>query len=120
VVLSAPPPPFPLALLSLSSSSWSPVGHSPLVRRLLWNLLPLVVVVVAVSSTMLGREGLLERHKVKQSLYALQDQVAHLDDDNARLAAQIRRLRQDPDAVKRAAAEQLLLVEPGATVYRFE
>ena len=96
------------------------MGNSPLVRRLLWNLLPLVVVVVALSSTLLGPEGLLQRHKVKQRLYALQDQVAHLKDDNARLEAQIRRLRHDPDAVRRAAAEQLLLVEPGATVYRFE
>ncbi|RME26852.1 MAG: septum formation initiator family protein [Deltaproteobacteria bacterium] len=96
------------------------VGHSPLVRRLLWNLLPLVVVVVALWSTLWGREGLLARHEVKQQLYALQDQVAHLEDDNARMAARIRQLREDPDAVRRAAARQLLLVEPGTTVYRFE
>lgn len=93
---------------------------SPLVRRLLWNLLPLAVVVAAVSTTLLGEEGLLQRHSVKQQLYARQDQVAQLESENARLTADVRRLRKDRRAVSRAVAEELLMVEPGATVYRFE
>lgn len=93
---------------------------SPLVRRLLWNLVPLVAVVAAVSWTMLGKEGLLNRHAVKQQLLARQQQVERLEHENAALATQVRLLRQDRRAVQRAVAEELLLVEPGATIYRFE
>ncbi len=95
-------------------------SDSPLVRRLFWNLLPLMIVVGAVGSTLLGEEGLLKRHALKQRLYSLQDQVEHLEDDNARLAARVRRMRHDPERVKRAAAQDLLLAEPGATLYRFD
>ena len=52
--------------------------ESPLVRRLLWNLLPLALVVWAVTTTLIGHDGLLERHAVKQALYARRDQVARL------------------------------------------
>lgn len=93
---------------------------SPLVRRLLWNLLPLAVVLFAVSTTLMGDEGLLRRHTVKQQLYARQDQVARLEAENAALAAEVRHLRRDRRVLTRAVAEELLLAEPGTTVYRFE
>lgn len=94
--------------------------ESPLVRRLLWNLLPLAVVVGAVATTLIGEEGLLNRHAVKQRLYGVEDQVSQLQADNARLRARVRALQRDPDVVRRAAAEQLLVAEPGSTIYRFE
>jgi len=93
--------------------------ESPLVRRLLWNLLPLALVVWAVTTTLIGHDGLLERHAVKQALYARRDQVARLDAENDQLRSQIRALRTSPQVIRRAAAEQLLAAEPGSTIYRF-
>ena len=93
---------------------------SPLVRRLLWNLLPLALVVWAVATTLIGHEGLLNRHALKQVLYARREQVARLDADNALLRSRIRALRGSPEVIRRTAAEQLLLAEPGSTIYRFD
>lgn len=94
--------------------------ESPLVRRLLWNLVPLAVVVGAVTTTLIGEEGLLNRHELKQRLYAMQARVEDVELENARLQAQVRALQDDPRAVRREAATQLLLAPEGSTIYRFE
>lgn len=96
------------------------LADSPLVRRLLWNLVPVALVVGAVATTLIGEEGLLNRHAVKQRLYAMQDRVTALETQNARLRAEVRALHEDSLVVRRAAAEQLLVAAPGSTIYRFE
>lgn len=76
--------------------------------------------VLAVASTLMGKQGLLARHERMQRLISAEHQVADMVGDNARLRSEILRLRRDPDVVKRAAAETLLVAEPGSTIYRFE
>lgn len=92
----------------------------PFMRRLLLNILPLMAVVGAISYTLMGEEGLLNRSALKQQLFATEDRALSLQADNAQLRAQIRSLREDPDAVKRLAAERLLIAEEGSTIYRFQ
>lgn len=94
-------------------------ADSPLLRRLVWNLVPLAVVVAAVATTLMGEDGLLRRHALKQRLLAIEDQLAQVEQENEGLAAEVRRLREDPSALRRAAAEELLVAEPGSTIYRF-
>jgi cell division protein FtsB len=45
--------------------------------------------------------------------------LAELDAQNARLAREVTALQQDGATIERAATEELLLVPPGSTVYRF-
>lgn len=91
-----------------------------LLPRILWNILPLGLIVLVVGYTVFGEEGLLNRHQLKQQLYAAQAQADTLESHNASLRIRIQDLREDPDAIKRVAAERLLIAEPGSTIYRFE
>ncbi len=91
-----------------------------LFRRLLWNVLPAVMVVGAVWFALAGEEGLLRRHELKQRLMAIDTHRSQVESDNTALRRQIRGLRADVRAVEREAASQLLLARPGSTVYRFD
>ncbi len=85
----------------------------------MWNLVPLAIIVAAVGSTLTGTDGLLNRHGQKQRLHALQAQVERVEEDNARLRNRIHGLHQEPLALQREAAQQLLMAPEGATLYRF-
>ncbi|MEL6348988.1 MAG: septum formation initiator family protein [Myxococcota bacterium] len=90
-----------------------------LVLRFFLNVLPLSVVIFAVGYTLIGEEGILNRHTLKQRLISTQDQVERLETRNDILRARIRAIREDPDAVRREAADRLLLAPSGSTIYRF-
>ena len=81
--------------------------------------MPAAILLACVWGVIFGDEGLMSRHLVKQRLYYVQDRVSGLETENAKLADEIGRLRDDPVALRRAAAEQLLAAEPGSTIYRF-
>ena len=93
---------------------------TPILRRLLWNVLPAAIVVAALSAVLGGEDGLLHRHDLTQRLYRTQAQFEELDRQNRALRAEVWRLHNDPVTVERAAAEALLVAEPGSTIYRFE
>ena len=95
-------------------------GTHTVVRRLVWNVVPVLMVLAAVQMALLGDDGLLKRHQVKQRLYTTQAQVDAVKLHNEKLRANIRLLRTDPTYVKRAVAQQLLMAEEGSTIYRFE
>lgn len=105
--------------LPVNSGRPSVLTESPLVRRLMWNLVPLAIIVAAVGTTLTGADGLLNRHGQKQRLHALQAQVEQVEVRNAELRDRIHSLHQEPLALQREAAQQLLLAPPGATLYRF-
>ncbi len=93
---------------------------SSLGRRLLWSLIPASIVLAGVWGVVFGDDGLLERHALKQRLHRMEERVQVIEGENAQLRDEIRRLREDPVAVRRAAAEQLLAAEPGSTIYRLQ
>jgi cell division protein FtsB len=95
-------------------------SQTALLRRLAWNVLPASVVVGAVWFALAGEEGLLRRHELKQQLLAIQTHHEQVQQDNAELRRHIRALRTEVRAVERTAATQLLLAQPGSTVYRFD
>ena len=90
-----------------------------MVRRIIWNLVPLALVVGALEIVLVGEDGLLVRHQVKTRLYTTQSKVQQVKAENAVLRGRVRSLRENPAAVKRAAAERLLAAEKGSTIYRF-
>ena len=106
---------------SLTSPRFGTItGTHTVVRRLVWNVVPVLMVMAAVQMALLGDDGLLKRHQVKQRLYSTQVHVDTVKIHNEKLRARIRMLRTDPTYVKRAVAEKLLLAEAGSTIYRFE
>jgi len=90
-----------------------------MLRRIVWNLLPVVLVVGALEIVLVGEDGLVARHQLKQRLYTTQTKVKQIEAENASRRARVRSLRENPVAVKRAAAERLLAAEKGSTIYRF-
>jgi cell division protein FtsB len=90
-----------------------------LARRLIWNVLPAALVVGAVYMTVAGKAGLLARHTLKQRVYTTEQAVTSLQEDNEHKRARIAALKRDPEALQRAAADELLVAPAGAVVYRF-
>lgn len=90
-----------------------------LARRLVWNILPALMVLGMIYLAVWGEDGLWARHRVDAELARTERRLAELDAENARLDREIRALQADPVAVRRAVTEELLLVPPGSTVYRF-
>ena len=104
----------------LSAPTLPAVRVSPrFLKRLLWNLLPAALVVGVLADAFSGDEGIFQRHLLKQRVIAMQADVAAVESQNLALAEEINALRSDPEAVTRAAAEELMLAPEGATVYRF-
>jgi cell division protein FtsB len=90
-----------------------------IVRRVVWNLVPVVLVIGALEVVLVGEDGLFVRHQLKKRLYASQMLRKQVRADNAVLASRVRSLRENPAAVRRAAANRLLAAEVGSTIYRF-
>jgi len=102
------------------SSAGVSTGFHAVVRRVVWNILPVSLVLGAVGMFFAGNDGFIERAQVKQHLYATQANVAAAQIENKALRSRIRLLRNDRRFVQRAAAEQLLMAEQGSTIYRFD
>lgn len=79
---------------------------------LVFGLLTLAMVAL----TLVSDRGWFEvRHKAGH-FAALQEQSQAIESDNAAIGEEIRRLRQDPDAIERRAREDLRLVRPGEVI----
>jgi cell division protein FtsB len=96
------------------------IGFHAVVRRVVWNILPVSLVLGAVGVFFAGEDGFIERAQIKQHLYATQANVAEAQRENEVLRSRIRLLRNDRRFVIRAAAERLLMAEEGSTIYRFD
>jgi len=99
-----------------AGSAWI---ERPFARRMIWNVVPAMVVVGALWMALGGEDGLLERHVLKQRLMSMGERVSQLEAENDEIRQQIRRLREEPAAVKRAVATQILAADAGSTIYRF-
>ena len=60
-------------------------GTHTVVRRLVWNVVPVLMVLASVQMALLGDDGLLKRHQVKQRLYATQSKVDSVKVHNEKL-----------------------------------
>lgn len=74
---------------------------------------------VVLGMTLTGEEGLLRRSSVQGRLSEMEARVARVEAENEVMRAKIRRLREDPAAIEREAATQLLVGRPGSVIYRF-
>lgn len=93
--------------------------NNVLIRRLVWNVLPVGLVVGALWMALAGDDGLLRRHELKYQLATTQMRTERVRAENESLRRQIRALRSERAAVQRASAATLLTAQPGSTIYRF-
>lgn len=87
--------------------------------RHLLNLLPALLMAGVVLSTLFGEYGLIRRHMLMRHFAEVHATAEELQQENALLRREIRRIQQSRVALERKAAEELLMAPPGATIYRF-
>ncbi len=88
-------------------------------QRLLWNVLPTCVVALILYLAICGENGLIKQRELTADLLKTEHRLDLVGGENATLEREVSRLRDDPEAQARAAAEELLLVPAHSTVYRF-
>jgi len=89
------------------------------IRRLIWNILPVGLVLGALWMALAGEDGLLRRHELKYHLATIKTRTERMHTENEALRREIRALRSEEAAVQRASAATLLTAQPGSTIYRF-
>lgn len=67
-----------------------------------------------------GEDGLWARRRIDAELARTHRRLDDLTSENARLSREVQALGGDEVTLQRAAAEELLLVPPGSTLYRFD
>jgi len=86
-------------------------------NRKLLNIGLILVALVIVLDALAGDRGLLAMLRVRGQYNALAATLARERADNARLAEQARRLREDPVTVEEVARRELGLIKPGEKVF---
>lgn len=89
-------------------------------QRLLLTILPAAMVVGLAWAAVAGDNGFFRLMRMQTDLERVQRRLSHVQAENDRLAREVEQLRDDETTVRRAIAEELLLVPPESTVYRFE
>ena len=91
-------------------------GRRPRGRTILHATLLLAAAVIVLDA-LAGDRGLLAMLRVRREYRELAATVARDRAENARLAEQARRLREDPAAVEEVARRELGLIKPGEKVF---
>ena len=77
----------------------------------------ILAALVTILDALAGDRGLLAMIRVRGQYNALAATLARERSDNARLADQARRLREDPTAIEEVARRELGLIRPGEKVF---
>lgn len=89
-------------------------------RRKAVVLAGVILIIGLVLGALFGDRGVLHLAEKRRRAQALEQEIARLENENDRLAREIRALKTDPRAVEAIAREALGLVKPGETVFLIE
>lgn len=101
--------------VSKSSSGRSPDKRRRGRRAVQYGLV--FVGCVLVMDALVGEKGLLEMLKKRQEYRALEQSLAAIRADNARLSEEVRRLQEDASAIEDLARRELGLIKPGEKLF---
>ena len=76
-----------------------------------------IFIIALVLGALFGDRGILHLVEKRRRTQGLEQEIARLEDENRRLAADVVALKRDPRAIEAIAREQLGLVRPGETVF---
>lgn len=88
-------------------------------RFVVLNLLPAAIILALGYTALFGGNGLFHARRVDADLIAANRHREEVDAEVAELQREVDQLRSDEATIRRAAAEDLLLVPKSSTVYRF-
>lgn len=98
-------------------------GTRPLARdsshsRRRWPWLVLIIVAVTLVAASTGDQGLVRLFALRSDYARILGQNGELEADNARLEAEVKRLRENPGAIEKIAREELGMVKRDEIVYQ--
>jgi cell division protein FtsB len=82
-----------------------------------WVLGTAIALIALTVGSVFGDRGILSMVGEREKIETLRGELDALRAENARLAAEIKDLRQNPRAIERLAREQLGLARPDETVF---
>lgn len=97
--------------------SSAPESHAGLPRRRALRYVFLLVASVLVIDAVVGEKGLLAMMQAREQYRTLEQSLAEVRAENARLREGSRRLREDPAAVEDLARRELGLIKPGEKLF---
>jgi cell division protein FtsB len=93
-------------------------GRKPNSRgRRIGRLILLLFIGVVLLDALVGDRGLMATLRARREYHDLADTIARQRAENARLADQARRLRDDPHTIEEVARRELGLIKPGEKVF---
>jgi len=93
------------------------IGHPRRRGRRILQYVFLLAGTVLVIDALVGDKGLLAMIQARQQYRALEQSLAEVRTENARLRDEARRLREDPSAVEDLARRELGLMKPGEKLF---
>ena len=89
------------------------MGSRQRALRTFWISACAVTLLALVGIEILGENGYWARREHRKQMQALTEDIRSLQQENERLAQQVKDLRSDPHAIEERAREQLRLARPG-------
>lgn len=90
--------------------------NTPAFRKRIFILGIACLFLIMVVTSVFGKKGVMDIHRARQRLAELQAETLKLQQQKARLEAEIHELETNPRAVEKEARERLWLIKPGEKV----
>ncbi|TVQ94575.1 MAG: hypothetical protein EA397_01425 [Deltaproteobacteria bacterium] len=91
----------------------------PLVHRLAFVIVPLVLIGAVSLAVVFGEKGVLRQHELRSELREANERLQRIELRNQRLLREIHAIEQDRVVVERVVAEELGWAAAGTTLYHF-
>jgi cell division protein FtsB len=88
----------------------------PAFRRKLFIVGLVCLFLVMAVTSIFGKKGVMDIHRARQKLAALEAETRRLEQEKTRLQSEIRALETNPRAVEKEARDKLWLIKPGEKV----
>jgi len=85
-------------------------------RRKIFLLGMACLFLIMVVTSVFGKKGVMDIHRARQRLAALELEARKLGQEKVRLEAEIRELERNPRAIEKEARGELWLIKPGEKV----
>lgn len=103
--------------MGLRMNAWPQHPAVNFLRRRAGALLGALLLVIFLHD-LFGEHGFLEMRRAQKEVRAIQERIEQLNQENARLAAEVQALKSDPKIIERIAREEMGLARPGELIFK--
>ncbi len=89
-------------------------------RRMIFYIVTLLAILYIFISIFFGEKGLLNYLKLRETKIALEAQIREIEQDNAKLKAQLESIQKDPFIKEKHAREDYGLAKPDELIFQYD